>query len=256
MTQHVGADPLVPIGAQPDLCKQEYRRALMATAPRSPATREVDYPTSDGKPMAETDLHRQVTMDTIETLEDFFAADLDVYVSGNILLYYEEGSPRKHVSPDVLVVLGSPKRPPRNHYLLWKEGKQPDLIVEITSKTTRRHDQNRKWKLYRDVLKVPEYFQFDPTEDYLDPSLQGFRLVDAAYEPIAPVDGRLPSNVLGLHLERSGPQLRFHDPATDTRLPTRGEGTGAEAAARRRPESENERLRRENESLRRHLADN
>ena len=26
-----------------------------------------------------------------------------------------------------------------------------------------------KWKLYRDVLKVPEYFQFDPTEDYLKP---------------------------------------------------------------------------------------
>ncbi len=228
----------------------------MATAPRSPATREVNYPTSDGKPMAETDLHRQVMMDTIETLEDFFVADPDVYVSGNILLYYEEGSPRKHVAPDVLVVLGIPKRPPRNYYLLWKEGKRPEMIVEITSKSTRRQDQNRKWKLYRDLLKVPEYFQFDPTEDYLDPSLQGFRLVNAAYEPIAPIDGRLPSNVLGLHLERSGQQLRFHNPATDIRLPTRSERIDAEAAARRRVESENERLRRENESLRRRVAGN
>jgi len=228
----------------------------MATAPRSPATREVDYPISDGKPMAETDLHRQVMMDTIETLDDFFVADLDVYVSGNILLYYEDGSPRKHVSPDILVVLGCRKHPPRNCYLLWKEGRQPTLIVEITSKTTRRHDQNRKWKLYRDVLKVPEYFQFDPTDDYLDPPLQGFRLVGAAYEPIAAVDGRLPSSVLGLHLERSGHQLRFHDPATHALLPTRSERIAAEAAARRRVKSENERLRRENESLRRRVAGN
>ncbi len=75
-------------------------------------------------------------------------------------------------------------------------------------------------------------------------------------ELIAPIDGPLPSNVLSLHLERSGQQLRFHNPVIHTRLPTRSERIDAEAAARRRAESENERLRRENEALRRPVADN
>jgi len=47
----------------------------MATIPGSRTAREVDYPTSDGKPMGETDLHRQDMIDVIEVLEDYFAAD-------------------------------------------------------------------------------------------------------------------------------------------------------------------------------------
>ena len=37
----------------------------MATTSRRSADREVDYPTSDGKPMGETDLHRDEMMDLI-----------------------------------------------------------------------------------------------------------------------------------------------------------------------------------------------
>src|SRR3954452_23150266 len=81
----------------------------MATPPRTSADREVEYPTSDGRPMAETDTHRQDMVDLIAALQDRFAADPDAYVSGNLLLFYEQGSPRKHVSPDVFVVLGVPK---------------------------------------------------------------------------------------------------------------------------------------------------
>jgi Uma2 family endonuclease len=250
------------------------------SAPRGPkGPREIDYPTSDGKPMGETDLHRNEMIDVITTLEDHFAADPDVYVSGDLLLFYEEGNRRKHVSPDAFVVRGVPKLPPRDYYLLWKEGKAPDVVVEITSKTTRKEDQTKKLLLYRDVLKVPEYFQFDPTEDYLKPPLQGFRLIDGQYVPIEPVDGRLPSALLGLHLERRGTQLRLFDPGTGRSLLTRrerlAEETAArqhaeaarhraeaaqqhaeaarqtEAEARRRIEAENERLRQELASIRR-----
>ena len=195
----------------------------MATIPRIRTEREVDYPTSDGKPMGETDLHRQDMMDVIATLQRHFAADPDIYVSGNLLLFYEEGNRRRHISPDVFVVKGVPKAPPRDYYLLWKEGKSPDVVVEITSKTTRREDQQKKWMLYRDVLKVPEYFQFDPTEDYLKPSLQGHRLVNGEYRPVAMVAGRMPSEVLGLHLEREGHELRLFDPETGRRLLTPAE---------------------------------
>jgi hypothetical protein len=119
--------------------------------------------------------------------------------------------------------------------------------------------------IYRDILRVSEYFLFDPTEDYLDPPLQGFRLLGGIYVSIDPIAGRLPSHVLGLHLERDGEKLRLFDPATGHRLLTRLEGR---AAAERRAEeecrraaaaeaawqrlaNENERLRREIESLRR-----
>ncbi len=240
----------------------------MSTAPKSRATRPVDYPAGDGKPMAETDLHRQVMVDVILTLEDFFARDPQVYVTGNLLLFYEEGNRRKHVSPDVFVVRGVPKLPPRDYYLLWKEKKSPEVVIEITSKTTRREDQTKKRTLHQEVLRVLEYFQFDATEDYLNPSLQGHRLVHGDYEPIPLVAGRIPSEILGLHLERDGTSLRLYNPATGTRLLTREEAlaltnqqlalTNQQLALSNQQlalkDAENERLRRELEALRRSLT--
>ncbi len=239
----------------------------MATTPRT-VDRKVDYPTSDGKPMAETDIHRTLMIALIQTLQAHFAADPSAYVSGNLLLFYEEGNRRKHVSPDVFVVLGVGMRL-RDHYLMWEEGKGPDLVIELTSKTTRSEDVKKKMDLYRDVLRVAEYFLFDPLQDYLRPSMQGFRLVEGRYEPIEAVDGRLPSEVLGLHLERAGSELRLLDPATGRWLltpeeraeaeRTRAEAERAQALAERtradQAEVENARLREELEALRRRARD-
>jgi Uma2 family endonuclease len=224
----------------------------MATTPHARSVRDLDaesrrYPSSDGRPMSETDLHRQLTVDLLDVLMARYADDPTVYVSGDLLLFYEEGNRRKHVSPDVFVVFGVPKRP-RLNYLLWAEGKGPDVVIEVTSKTTRREDQSKKRTLYQDVLRVPEYFQVDPTEDYLRPPLQGHRLVGGVYEPIEPVDGRLPSAVLGLLLEREGNRLNLIDPRTGRRLlPAREDAAEARAEA--------ERLRAELEALRRRLGE-
>ena len=107
--------------------------------------------------------------------------------------------------------------------------------------------RRRKWVLYRDVLGVAEYILFDPTEDYLKPSLQGFRLVAGEYLPIELVAGRLPSQVLGLHLERDGRELRFFVPATGSRLPTKVERTeqAEQLAEAERRCADEERRRRE-----------
>jgi Uma2 family endonuclease len=237
----------------------------MATVPKQQRTREIRYPTRDGKPMAESELHMEDMIDTIQVLQDHFSDEPDVYVWGNMLLYYEEGNPRKHVSPDVLMARGVPRKPDRDYYLVWKEGKAPDFIVEITSKSTKQEDKKKKFVIYRDVLKVSEYILFDPRGDYLDPPLQGYRLVAGEYVRIDPIAGRLPSQVLGLHLERDGEKLRLFDPATGRRLPTPREGREvAERRAeeerrraedaeadRRRLADENERLLREIEALRR-----
>lgn len=68
------------------------------------------YPTSDGKPMAETDIHRDLMTDFIWMLKQHFKDKSNVYVSGNLLIYYEKGEPRKSISPDVFVVFGVEKR--------------------------------------------------------------------------------------------------------------------------------------------------
>src|SRR5262249_44151133 len=147
--------------------------------------------------------------------------------------------------PDVFVVRGVPKGD-RLNYLLWEEKRGPQVVIELTSSSTRSEDVKKKFALYRDTLKVKEYFLFDPLGDYLKPSLQGFRLRQEQYRPIPAVDGRLPSQVLGLELERDGKQLRLYDPATGRWLPTPQERT-------EQAEVENERLRRELAALRARL---
>jgi hypothetical protein len=153
----------------------------------------------------------------------------------------------------VFVVRGIEKRR-RDNYLFWHEGQGPDIVVEVTSKTTRREDQPKKRVLYQDMLRVPEYFQFDPIEDHLKRPFQEYRQVEGQYVPIKPVAGRLPGVVLGLHLERHGTKLRLYDPVTGRWLLTLNE-PAAEAEARlERSEAENERLRQELETLKRRLA--
>ena len=194
----------------------------MSRLPIPPAAKRITYPTSDGKPMAETDIHRDLMLALIETLKTFYAADALVYVSGNLLLCYEEGNRRKHVSPDVFVVRGVQKRQ-RENYLLWEEGQSPRFVIELTSSSTRKEDTNKKFVLYRDVLKVREYFLFDPMGDYLKPSMQGWRLRGGVYHPIRAVEGRLPSLTTGLHLERDRNDLRLWNPETGVWLLTPGE---------------------------------
>jgi Uma2 family endonuclease len=242
----------------------------MATGARITRKKDIEYPTSDGKPMAETDIHRDDMVDLIQTLQDRYADHPKVYVSGNLLLYYVEGDKRKHLAPDVFLVRGIAKRL-RDYYLLWEEKKSPNAVIEVTSKSTRAEDLKTKFHLYQDVLKVKEYILFDPRAEYLDPPLQGYRLQKGRFVPIQLVDGRLPSKELGLHLERVGVELRLYDPATGQRLPTRKEArereaqaraqaeartqqaeaqVQREAQARARAEAEAERLRREIEALR------
>jgi Uma2 family endonuclease len=209
----------------------------------------VDYPTADGMPMADTDFHCILMMALRQTLDFNFAADPMVYVSGNLLMYYERGNKRKHVSPDVFVVKGVEKKK-RLYYLTWEEGKTPNAIIEITSRSTRKEDTDTKFRIYRDVLKVKEYFLFDPFGDYLKPDrLRGYRLRSGEYTPIPLVDGRMPSQALGLHLQTDADTLRLYDPQKKSWLLTadeRAEQAGREKAVLA---EENARLRQQLERL-------
>lgn len=74
----------------------------MAAIPWHQKIEEIEYPTADGQPMAETTLHRKIMSDMIEGLERRFRDVPDVWVGGNLFLYYEKGNPRAVVAPDVL----------------------------------------------------------------------------------------------------------------------------------------------------------
>ena len=100
-----------------------------------------EYPTSDGKPMAESDIHRDLMLALIETLKWWFTDDPDVYVSGNLLVFYEKGDKRIHIAPDVFVVRGV-RKGLRPNYLLWEE-RPLDVVIELTSKTTMIEDREK-----------------------------------------------------------------------------------------------------------------
>jgi Uma2 family endonuclease len=213
---------------------------------------DIRYPTSDGRPMAETDLHRDIMVDTIQKLDSFFAPKPMVYVSGNLLIYYVHGNKRKHVSPDVFVAFGVPKKK-RDYYLTWEEGKNPSVVIEITSSSTRREDVKKKFELYRDVLEVKEYFLFDPRSDYLKPRLTGYRLSKGDYVPISVVQGRMPSRVLGLQLEAEDANLRLYDPQTGGWLATSGERVAQAEQQVARMQAETLQLAEDNQRLRQEL---
>lgn len=187
---------------------------------RSGGQKPVYYPERDGKPMGETDLHRDEMYRLITTLQAAFADRFDVYVSGNLMLYYEEGNPRRSVSPDVFVVFGIVKHR-REIYKLWEEGAAPAVVIEVTSRTTRREDMVRKRDLYA-RLGVQEYYLYDPRFpelQYLNPPLQGNALVSGVYEPMTPEDnGALTSPVLGMRLQLVGELLHLFDVQTGVRF--------------------------------------
>ena len=70
----------------------------------------VFYPESDGQPMGETELHRDEIVYLIEAFQERFQEETDVYVGGDLFLYYRQGSPREAVCPDVMVVMRCPWR--------------------------------------------------------------------------------------------------------------------------------------------------
>ena len=189
--------------------------------PTTHPTTEVYYPDTDGLPVAESDFQLGPLIYALDALRAYFQGRDDVYVAGDLFLYYEEGNPSAVVAPDVFVVLGAPNHA-RASYMLWREPKAPDFVLEITSQSTQVQDQGTKRERYA-LLGVREYFLYDPTRDYLEPMLQGLRLVGNVYRPIPSTTSPegtlvLRSDVLGLELRLEDETLRLYDPTTGQRL--------------------------------------
>ena len=206
----------------------------------------IDYPESDGKPMGETDLHRDWMVRILDMLRYRYRGQ-SVYVASNLLVYYEEGIPQRFVVPDNFVVLGcDPKL--RRVFKTWEEAKSPDVVFEVTSRSTKQDDESFKPQIY-ERIGVKEYFLYDPTNDYLQPPLQGYRLQgEEAFVAItANKDGSLACKTLGIRLRLDNHDLVMCDAATGDVLLTEAE---AERAAREAAEARAAELQAELDRLR------
>jgi Uma2 family endonuclease len=169
----------------------------------------LEFPESDGKPMGETGIHVNQILALYGALRLFFRFRVDVYAGANMFIYYEPTDPRQNFCPDVFAAFGVASGE-RRTWKAWEEGKIPDVMIEITSKSTRREDTREKRALYED-LGVREYFLFDPLHEYLKPRLQGYRSVDGRFELLN--GDPLYSEVLGLELRvKDDDRLHFFDP--------------------------------------------
>ena len=196
----------------------------------------IDYPSSDGEPMAENDWQYTALTDTVSTLRVRYQGRDDVYVAGDMLIYYRMNRNDISVAPDVYVVFGAAGNHPRDSWLVWREGRVPDFVMEIASPSTWQRDATEKRRIYAD-MGVTEYVRFDPTGDHFTPPLVMETLDGAEYreQPLTTDgDGNLRAHSAVLDLDfcvLPDQQLRLYDPTTGQWLRTHQETEDARRAS-------------------------
>ncbi|MBD2461366.1 Uma2 family endonuclease [Oscillatoria sp. FACHB-1407] len=164
-----------------------------------PPTQE-ELPYDDGVPM-ESARHKAQMDLLIDALTPWLAEREDGFVGGNMFVYYSSAQLRNQdfKGPDFFVVLGVPKGE-RKSWVVWEEGKAPDVVIELLSDSTATTDKTSKKLIYQNQMRVPEYFWYDPfnSEDWA-----GFSIQQGGYKPLVMGDrDQLVSEALGLGLQR------------------------------------------------------
>ncbi|MGF1478596.1 MAG: Uma2 family endonuclease, partial [Cyanophyceae cyanobacterium] len=158
-----------------------------------------ELPCDDGVPM-ETGRHRLQMELLINSLDQWLSRQ-DVFVGGNMFLYYSLAQVKNQdfKGPDVFVALDVAWRE-RKSWVVWEEGKPPDIVIELLSDSTRKVDKQEKKQIYQDRVRVAEYYWYDPfnSEDFA-----GFILQGSEYTPLPfDSDNNLTSPRLDLKLVR------------------------------------------------------
>ena len=215
-----------------------------------PSADELIY--DDGEPM-ESQRHREQMNLLIEPLDFHWRQRDDVYVGGNMFVYYSalQAKQNDFRGPDVMVVLDTVRRE-RKAWIVWDEGgHMPNVIIELLSESTAHIDRGEKKQIYKRVLRVPEYFLFDP----MTAAFEGFALslTQQRYEALTldaqqQMDSKQTNLKLGVwlgpHRGLKGPWLRWFG-LNGEPLPTAGERAETEAAR-----AETEAARAETEAAR------
>lgn len=211
---------------------------------------QAELPCDDGIPM-ETQRHKYQMDLLIETLELWLAQREDGFVSGNMFVYYSMAQVRNKdfKGPDFFVVLDVPKGE-RRSWVVWEEGKAPDVVIELLSESTAEADKNEKKLIYQNQMRVPEYFWFDP---FNPDDWAGFSIQQGVYQPLVPNErNQLVSQSLGLGLQRWQGKYRGVETVWLRWATLEGEllPTAAEIAQQEHQRAEQERQRAEQEHQR------
>jgi len=125
----------------------------------------------------------------------------EVFTARDLNLYYDPRHPGWYKRPDWFLVLGvcrfQEQQNLRLSYLVWQEGVNPFLVVELLSPTTEEEDLGQtvrrvdqpptKWEVYERILRIPYYVIYDRYQN----QLRAFRLNGTRYEALSLPDGRL-----------------------------------------------------------------
>ncbi len=167
---------------------------------------EIQYPDSDGQPMADNTLQFEWISTIKWGLEALFRDDPNVFVAGDLLWYPVEGDNKTRIAPDALVVFGRPKGY-RGSYMQWKEGGiAPQVVFEVLSPGNRLGEILRKHEFY-EKYGVEEYYIYDPEPGELAGCLRS----EGELKPITEMQGWV-SPRLGVRFELEGTQLRLFQP--------------------------------------------
>lgn len=197
----------------------------------------------------------------------------DYFTGGNMFIYYSPAQARfiatnppskyrKFTGPDFFFVNRVPHRD-RPVWIAWEEnGRYPDVIVELLSRSTRHIDLGIKKQRYQDIFETAEYYLYEPGSD----SFEAFHLHEGKYRPAErDADGRVWSRSLdawlglwrGDYLRAGSTWIRFFDSAGRL-IPTsfeRAQASDAQArAAEERARAAEERARAAERECERVLA--
>ncbi|TYT71778.1 Uma2 family endonuclease, partial [Microcystis aeruginosa] len=123
---------------------------------------DIEYPDSDGKPMADNTEQYEWIVKIKENLEILFANSPQVFIAGDLLWYpVQDKKITGPVAPDVMVVFGRPKGR-RGSYKQWQEDNiAPQVVFEILSPSNSLEEMERKLLFYQ-RYGVEEYYLYDP----------------------------------------------------------------------------------------------
>jgi len=126
----------------------------------SPAD-DPDYPSSDGKPMADNTTQFDWIVALQSAINFLFRDQPDVVVAGDCLWYPVEGDNTIRVAPDTMVIFGRPKGH-RGSYIQHREAGVPvQVAFEVLSPGNRAGEMRRKLEFY-ERYGVEEYYVLDP----------------------------------------------------------------------------------------------
>ncbi|AUT02451.1 hypothetical protein CLI64_19785 [Nostoc sp. CENA543] len=142
---------------------------------------QLELPYDDGVPM-ESARHKAQMDLLIDALIPWLEQREDGFVGGNMFVYYSLAQVRNKdfKGPDFFIALGVPKGE-RRSWVVWEEGKAPDVVIELLSASTASTDKNEKMLIYQNQMRVLEYFWYDP---FNADDLAGFSLQKGVYLPI------------------------------------------------------------------------